>query len=842
MGDHDEVPYAQHPSSDRGYAQMRQAQEATWDTLDDIDTSNIATLQELYHAILGPVMHQPNLCGVLITGPRDMPSVQNASHGWGKKGKAFENYDEAWHVRSSPKGRIGKLVRCDEIRKIAILVRPSIANGKGSRVTVLKLWRIAHVDVFNVSNQRYGGSYGPHGVHMVGIHLFEHHGRKLAAEKDYALGRNNYHAVHGAFVTAMCQPPAGMEVPEFLTNSEGRIVDSVQACPYHTLCLASSLAHSEVNHCPYLSSDVPNSREVRREDLDHRRIEVATALVDLLLQTEHAHQRRVVPSTPCIEDYCRDLSKERVDALAQKGSSFLAAAEVASEQLSHNGFLDMAADSFFEGACPDAMHRPSGMPLLIAIAVRIACHPERIGLTPGTPDDQLAAREASKLLEAIQPAILPNGTGGGQGIDNEPYYAIDIVIQHTVKEMLAEIKRIRDAKPTSALHKNVAGRGVDVDQVDRKFRDGLVAMYRAGVAVCVDLMGIIPLRDDSSAPSVYTPFGLAQSCYDAVEHARCADAYSNSLGYLKPRLDPMRSTSLGAQQMALAKTLLDVERWLCTGAYKGARLLVEEHPGPDLEHINVHSLATNALSRCFSPTPDESEETTATHDRERAAETSRDATRGQSSSSLIERALNEAVTNAHVAKMNGASKKKQKKAMRMGVQQIQEASRLRQKQLKEEEVVQQTATARGRRRSLADDHMIAKAVNSLKKKGSRYPLLEEAVRGLERGSGQVLDDATCLFSTVLQCGACTGSTSILDFQTYLVGHGSVNACCNCKQPVNVVESVAFGGHHAACARCHHPRCLACVQHDIDVLGGASEALGLGAPYRYESVCQFCGES
>jgi hypothetical protein len=835
MGDHDEAPRGLQQPSERGYAHMRQSQEAEWDTLDDLDTSKIATLQELYHAVLGPVMCQPDLCGVLITGPRDVPSVQTVSQGWGKRGKGFENYDETWHVRSSPKGRIGKLVRRDEIRKIAILVRPGITNGKESRVTILKLWRITRVDIFNVCNQRYGGSYGAHGVHMVGLHLFEHHGRKLAAEKDYALGRNNYHAVHGAFVTAMCQAPAGMEVPEFMTNSEGRIVDSVQACPYHALCIASSLAHSEVNHCPYLSSDVPNSREVRREDLDHRRIEVATALVDLLLQTEHAHKRRVVPNTPCIEEYCSDLSKERVDVLAQKGSSFLAAAEVVSEQLSHNGFLDMAADSFFEGACPDAMHRPSGMPLLIAIAVRIACHPERIGLTPGTPDDQLAAREASKLLEAIQPAILPNGTGGGQGIDNEPYYAIDIVIQHTVKEMLAEISRIRDAQPTSALHKNVAGRGVDVNQVDRKFRDGLVAMYRAGVAVCVDLLGIIPLRDDSSAPSVYTPFGLAQSCYDAVEHARCADAYSNSLGYLRPRLDPMRATSLGAQQMVLAKTLLDVERWLCTGTYRGARLLVEENPGPDLEHINMHSLATSALSNCFSPTADESEEAVA-HERERVANTSR------GHSGLIGRALNEAVTNAHVAKMNGASKKKQKKAMRLGVQQIQEASRVRQKQLKEEEVVQQTATARGRRRSLADDHMIAKAVNSLKKKGSRYPLLEEAVRGLERGSGQVLDDATCLFSTVLQCGACTGATSILDFQTYLVGHGSVNACCNCKRPVNVVESVAFGGHHSACTRCHHPRCLACVQHDIDVLGGPSEELGLGAPYRYEPACQFCGES
>ena len=832
MHNHDATANPTPSPSEHGYGHLRQAQESTWDTLDDIDTSKITTLQELYAAILGPVMHQPDLCGILITGPRDMASAQTKSMGWGLEGKVFSEYDEVWYVRSSPKGRMGKLVRRDEIRKVAILVRPSATNGKASRVTVIKLWRIPPVDVFTVSNQRYSGSYGAHGVHMIGLHMFDHHGRALAEAKGYALGRNNYHAVYGSYVTAMCNPPPGIRLPKELVNSDGRIVDSVQACPYHGLCIASSLAGSEVDNCPFLTKDVPNSREARREDLDQKRIEVATALVEILFQTEHAQRVKAFPNTPSMEKYCEDIRKERVDALAQKGSAFLAAAEVLSEQLSHGGFLDMAADPFFDGAAPDAMHRPSGMPLLIALAVRIACHPERIGLMPGTPDDQLAAREASKLLEAIQPAILPNGTGGGDGIDNEPYYAIDIVIQHTVSEMLAEIKRIREAQPESSLREKVFGKGVNVDIVDRRFRDGLVAMYRAGIAVCVDLVGIIPLRDDSSAPSVYTPFGLAQSCYDAVEHARCADAYSNSLGHLAPRLDPMRATSLGEQQMALAKTLLNVERWLCTGTYCGARLLVEEHPGPELEHINVHSVATDTLSRCFSPTPDTSHET----------DTDTNAEALKPEGRMVEAALNRALTSAHAAKVNGASKKKQKREMRMGVIQIQNAAKTRQKQLNAEEVVQQTATARGRRRSLADDHMIAKAISSVKKKGSRYPLLQEAVRGLERGSGQVLDDATCIFSTMLQCGACMGTTSVLDFQTYLVGQGSKNECANCKQPVNVVESLAFGGHHAACSRCHHPRCLACVQHDIDVLSGVTEELGLGEPYRYLQHCQFCGDA
>ena len=51
MGDHDEAPRGLQQPSERGYAHMRQSQEAEWDTLDDLDTSKIATLQELYHAV-----------------------------------------------------------------------------------------------------------------------------------------------------------------------------------------------------------------------------------------------------------------------------------------------------------------------------------------------------------------------------------------------------------------------------------------------------------------------------------------------------------------------------------------------------------------------------------------------------------------------------------------------------------------------------------------------------------------------------------------------------------------------------------------------------------------------
>ena len=83
-------------------------------------------------------------------------------------------------------------------------------------------------------------------------------------------------------------------------------------------------------------------------------------------------------------------------------------------------------------------------------------------------------------------------------------------------------------------------------------------------------------------------------------------------------------------------------------------------------------------------------------------------------------------------------------------------------------------------------------------------------------------------------------------QCFLVGKGSVNHCCNCNKPIHAVESLAFGGHHAACRTCRHPRCLDCVQHDIDLLSESKTVLEVGplsdaVAYRTIENCLFCAK-
>mgnify|MGYP006985882062 CR=1 FL=1 len=814
----------------KGNAHTRQLHENSYDTVDDLDTSEMTTLQDFYEAILGPAMRQPNVCGILITGTRDMTSGQNCSMAWGMESLAFPEYDEVWQVRCSPRGRMGKPVEPGEIRKVAVLVRPSCTNGKASRIATIKLWVVTPIDALQVSNQRQHGTYGAHGVNMTGIHLFEHHGRSMIAERGYTQGRHNYRVVYGSFVSAMTTPPPGLVLPDAFLNKQGKMIGSVQSCPLHHLIIASSLYGNTLQEQPG-GETLPGTRELCAVLLEQKRIEAAISMTELMVITEHARRKferdeKGVSTDHATVDELR-VPEEIRTAMRAQASALMASAEALCEQLSHCGFLDMSADPFFEQAMPDAMHRPCGMPLLIAFAVRIACHPERVGLPRGKVDDQLAAREASNLLESLQGAVLPHGTGTVVGDDDDtPQYAIDIVIQHTVTKLLTELERIKEAAPHATLPRSLRDRGVTkIEEIEARVNQALHMFYRTGIALCVDLLGTTPKRADGTS-GVYTRMGLAESCCDAVEHAKDDAAYRNNLGRLCPRVDPMRATTRGAQQMALARTLLVVERWLCQGTYCGTRLVVNDDSDTEIERVSVHSSASSTLSRCFSPASDEE----AKHNKP------------------IADAMTSALESAVAVRSAGGSKKKMRRTMRQDAQRVADASsKVGMKKLQEEEAVKACMSSRGRSRANVDAQMVNEALDSLSARTRGGKLFEEAVRALAPGSGKAIDDATAIFSEVLQCGACHGTTERIDFQCFLVGMGSTNHCCNCNKPIHVVETLAFGGHHAACRNCRHPRCLDCVQHDIDLLGEGKRELSIGPlsdalAYRTIENCLFCARA
>lgn len=814
---------------------MRQLQECAYDTIDDLDTCSMTTLQDLYEAILGPALRQTNVCGLLISGTRDMTSTQNCTMAWGTQSLAFPQYDEVWQVRSAPKGCMGKPIAPGEVRKVAVLVRPSNANGKASRITTIKLWVVKPIDALKVSNQRQCGTYGAHGVNMTGIHLFEHHGRQMIAEKEYTQGRNNYRVVHGSFVSAMSTPPPGLVLPKGCLNREGKMIASVQSCPLHHMVIATSLLGNTLEVQPGGVS-LPGTRELCSLVLERKRAEAAFSLTEVMLIHEHGRRNAARATQTDDVDELR-VPIDVMNGLRSKASALMAMSESLCEQLSHCGFLDISADPFFEQATPDSMHRPCGMPLLIALAVRIACFPERVGLPPGKVDDQLAAREAANMLESLQPAVLPGGAESANDdadySDTEPQYALDIVLQHTVTKLLSELEALK-TKNSLSLPKSLRGQGVNqIEAIHKNAREALAMFYRTGIGLCVDLVGNAPRREDGTS-GVYTRMGLAESCCDAVEHAKAELAYRNNLGFLSPRVDPMRCTTRGAQQMALARTLLVVERWLCHGTYCGTKLLLNDDDDTELERVNVHAAVSSTLSRCFSPAAD-----MATADE---GAKSPDPNPNPHHKPIAV-AMESVVESAAAVKNSGGSKKKQRRTIRQGAQKISDiSSKLGLMKLQEDEAVQDQMSSRSRRRADIDARMIHEALASLGKKSRGGTILEEAMRGLGPGSGRVIDDATAIFSEVLQCGACPGTTAVINFQCFLVGTGATNNCCNCNRPINVVESLAFGGHFAACRTCRHPRCLDCVQHDVDLAEDVATNSSTdvdAVAYRDIQNCLFC---
>ena len=364
----------------------------------------------------------------------------------------------------------------------------------------------------------------------------------------------------------MTTPPPGLVLPDAFLNKQGKMIGSVQSCPLHHLIIASSLYGNTLQEQPG-GETLPGTRELCAVLLEQKRIEAAISMTELMVITEHARRKferdeKGVSTDHATVDELR-VPEEIRTAMRAQASALMASAEALCEQLSHCGFLDMSADPFFEQAMPDAMHRPCGMPLLIAFAVRIACYPRarRPATRKGGTTSWRRARRPY-LLESLQGAVLPHGTGTVVGDDDDtPQYAIDIVIQHTVTKLVDGARGAsRRRHRTRRCPRSLRDRGVTkIEEIEARVNQALHMFYRTGIALCVDLLGTTPKRADGTS-GVYTRMGLAESCCDAVEHAKDDAAYRNNLGRLCPRVDPMRATTRGAQQMALARTLLVVER------------------------------------------------------------------------------------------------------------------------------------------------------------------------------------------------------------------------------------------------------------------------------------------
>lgn len=99
---------------------------------------------------------------------------------------------------------------------------------------------------------------------------------------------------------------------------------------------------------------------------------------------------------------------------------------------------------------------------------------------------------------------------------------------------------------------------------------------------------------------------------------------------------------------------------------------------------------------------------------------------------------------------------------------------------------------------------------------------------------------------IISNGACYGTNHHVDAQVFLVSEHTTIQCAHCSKRVHVIANVAFGGQLSRCARCLRPRCLACVDVDIETAcrNACDSTIDLTVePTKYcDKGCLFCNSN
>ena len=156
------------------------------------------------------------------------------------------------------------------------------------------------------------------------------------------------------------------------------------------------------------------------------------------------------------------------------GLKLIFTAEDIFEQLSFIGYLDMRADPFYKGSLPTDMSRPCGLALLLVIAVRVACSPEKWGLPWTRFDDAYATKEAALFVESLIPSVLSLGRDGAAG--GEQQFTIDLVTQLAQKDIGELLTGLRSGQLDKKHH------NLDHNRLANSLQQTMSFLQCAGVA------------------------------------------------------------------------------------------------------------------------------------------------------------------------------------------------------------------------------------------------------------------------------------------------------------------------------------------------------------------------
>ena len=225
----------------------------------------------------------------------------------------------------------------------------------------------------------------------------------------------------------------------------------------------------------------------------------------------------------------------------------LSSAATLLEQISAEGLVGMSVHPFFDGALPERLVGPHGVPLALCVAMRLAIHWEKYKLpTPSTADQY--ANEHMRAVWATQgPANLPI-------LQNQ--WAIDLVVEAAIG--------LADAEMVEVHRREGLARTTALPQVE----DNKVWWQRVGQRLITSVFGLGSVYNHPQENRVGTPWRT----YDAEQQARDETLYKLGCKLEGVTECGMHLGSVGQRRTALVRMVVAVERWLRDGRCAGKQV------------------------------------------------------------------------------------------------------------------------------------------------------------------------------------------------------------------------------------------------------------------------------
>lgn len=549
----------------------------SWYTFDDWpNLEKLRSLEAFDEALWSEIRKQPSHCGELCVGKisadvrRFFQHGRHQLNGWGRCWVCPVS-SAYFYCRST--GPIGTPLLENELRHICLLIFSGNADARSvtMRLRLRGVLTAADISKYNDSTQMLVRnqaacavvgriSIAPLGVPVLGVHLPEHPAADSRVGKEFAMGRDGFHVVHGSFVQ---HPDVAWKDPcEANVNQTGLGIHPIAAS-----LLGYECEDAPARCCLQTNIKIGTMNGIRMEFLEH---------MAMMIQNDHPDWSRLELLGHALGAFCTAKS-------ICEGMSFL-------------GLLDRLANTFYMDSHPDDFLSPCGMTLFLCLAIRAACHPERLAVEEGTHNDHVARAQFTLLLEETTPPL--HGTRG----NGTAHYAVDLVLDSAIARMKTHLKNDSSGED-----------GIKERQLE-DMQKALGALARAGLVVLIDLCGPADAAKDYTPDAVPRSHGgvgcrIARKCASPVLDMRAHRFWRQGLGKLSEEeaSAPRRSTTRNARLGVLMDIFVFVEGWLRTGLYNGAEYTKDTNRRtgsvPVGKRVGDEQVGASPASQAAAPVP-----------------------------------------------------------------------------------------------------------------------------------------------------------------------------------------------------------------------------------------------